>query len=206
MAALPAAAQTPAEPATIVYHFERVGLTVPVYTITLHEDGSGSYKATHLAVEGVASAGETNAPISLTPATTAKIFQDVRSTDHFHSRCESKAKNIADSGTKTLDYTGADGHASCTYNYTENKAVEAVTETFGAIQTTLEFGSQLEFRHRYDRLGLDALMSALILRVKEKAAIEVQVIAPTLTSIAMDGAVIERVRVAAEKLLQMSAK
>ncbi len=199
--ALPIGAQT-AGPATISYHFERTGMPVPVYTFTVHEDGSGSYKATYTATGGNGVSGEVETAISLTPATTAKLFQLVRSTDHFRSKCESKAKNIADSGAKTLDYSGPDGHASCSYNYTENKSVEAMTETFAGIETTLEMGQQLDFKHRYDRLGLDALMNSLVAAVKDKSAIELQTITPTLRSIAGDMQVIERVRVAAGRLLQ----
>jgi len=202
--ALPLAAQTSDKgTATIIYHFERPVLPVPVYTLTVHEDGTGTYKATYAATEGRAS-GQIDTPITLTAATTAKLFQLVRGTDHFRSKCESKAKNIADSGTKTIDYTGPDGHASCTYNYTENKAVEAVTEAFAGIETTLEMGQQLEFKHRYDRLGLDAVMTSLVAQVKDKSAIEVQTIAPVLQSIAGDMQVIERVRVAAGRLLQVA--
>jgi hypothetical protein len=46
-------------------------------------------------------------------------------------------------------------------------------------------------------------MNSLVAAVKDKNAIEVQTIAPTLQSIVNDGAVIERVRVAAGRLLQM---
>jgi hypothetical protein len=209
MIAAPSFAQT--APATITYHFERPGLPIPSYTYTLHEDGSGSFKGMYQPAPAkwstvAAPAMEMNIPLTLSAATAEKVFEAVRSTDHFHSRCESKAKNIADTGTKTIDYTGADGHATCTYNYTENKAVQSVTETFAAITTTLDMGRQLDFNHRYDRLGLDALMNSLMAAVKDKNAIEVQLIAPTLQSIATDGAVIERVRVAAGKLLQMTGK
>jgi hypothetical protein len=196
--------------ATIVYHFDRPGLPVPSYTFTVHEDGSGTFHATlePLRAEGMgvapAPATETTVPIILTAGTTAKLFEEVRGTDHFRNRCESKAKNVADTGSKTIDYDGPDGHASCTFNYTENKALKSITETFAAITETLEFGRRMEYDHRYDRLGLDAEMTLLVAAVKDKSALEVQTIAPTLKSIAMDGAVIERVRVAAGKLLQMA--
>ena len=198
--------------ATIVYHFDRPGLPMPSYTFTVHEDGSGTFhaKVEPVHAQGAAAAPpsamtETTVPIILTAATTAKLFQEVRGTDHFRNRCESKAKNVADTGSKTIDYDGPDGHASCTYNYTENKALQSITDTFSAITETLEFGRRMEYDHRYDRLGLDAEMTALVAAVKDKSVLEVQTIAPTLQSIMNDGAVIERVRVAAGKLLQMAA-
>ncbi len=204
-------AQGQAAGAAIVYRYERPGLPIPSYTYTLHEDGSGDFHAVYQPgpVQGAATAApatEMNIAITLSAATTARVFQAVRSTDHFRSRCESKAKNVADSGTKTIEYSGPDGKASCTYNYTENKAVQSVTETFAAITMTLDMGRQLDFDHRYDRLGLDALMTTLVGALKEKNAIEVQTIAPVLQSIVNDGGVIERVRVAAGKMLQMAGR
>ena len=183
---------------------------MPNYTFTLKDDGSATYSVIYATVASDGtyvspqSPAPTNMRLTLTRATTARLFQEVRSTDHFHSRCESKVKNVADTGAKTIEYTGPDGHATCTYNYTENKAVAAVTETFAGITTTIDMGRQLEHQHRYDRLALDAEMSLLVAAVKDRTALEIQVIGPTLHSIVDDGQVIERVRVAATKLLQLA--
>ena len=62
-------------------------------------------------------------PITLSPATVAKIFKQARALDHFNVACDSKAKNIANTGKKTLSYVGADGQGSCVYNYSDNKNV-----------------------------------------------------------------------------------
>jgi hypothetical protein len=211
--AVQAAAAQGNAPATIVFHYERQGMPVPVYTITLHEDGTGTYafkRVAQPAPEGARAAavqalpeGDGTQPISVSSATTAHLFEAIRGTDHFRARCDSKAKNIADTGTKTLEYTGSDGHAACTYNYTENKPVIAVTDTFLGMEEMLEFGARLDHEHLYDRLGLDSEMQKLVQAIKDKQAIEVSTIAPTLQSIADDPQVIERVRVQAGKLLAM---
>src|SRR5205823_7571283 len=106
----------------------------------------------------------------------------------------SKAKNIADTGKKTLTYTGPDGSGSCTYNYSENKTIDMLTNTFLAIAYTLDEGRRLEFLHRYDRLGLDAEMSLLLQEVGAGRALELGTIAPALAAIVDDTAVIQRVR------------
>ena len=206
---LPLPAQIAPSGATLVYHLERPGGPVPIYTFTLREDGSGTYTATHPAA-GDATAGASTGPnieftaaYTLSPTTTARLFLDIRGTDHFRSRCESKAKNVANTGAKTIEYTGPDGHASCTFNYTENKAVAATSDTFAGIETTLEFGRELDHLHRYDRLGLDSEMTKFATAIKEKTALEAPAIAPILESIAQDNQVIERVRLQAGKLLQM---
>ena len=48
---------------------------------------------------------------------------------------------------------------SCVYNYSDNKNVALLTDTFLGIAFTLDEGRKLDFLHRYDRLGLDAEMT-----------------------------------------------
>src|SRR5580698_10563252 len=93
--------QQPPASATLIFHFERAGLPVPEYTLTVHEDGTGTYTASY-----TAPAPETNPryaaaatvasppqlvtrPITLSHATTARLFDRVRSTSHFQGGCES---------------------------------------------------------------------------------------------------------------------
>ncbi len=204
-----APAQTVAAQPVVSFQFDRPGLPVPKFTIKVQENGSGSYEADVVpgvggsGVEGAVVASQhVNRPISLSSATVAEVFKAARTLDHFNIACDSKAKNIANTGAKTLSYSGADGHGSCTYNYSENKDVTALTNTFLAIAFTLDEGRRLDFLHRFDRLGLDAEMNALADQVKSGGALELGTIAPTLRSIAGDEMVMERVRLRAAKLLE----
>jgi hypothetical protein len=92
---------------------------------------------------------------------------------------------------------------SCTYNYTENMGVNALTGLFLAIAETMDEGRTLDHLHRYDRLGLDAAMSYLTQEVSAGRALELGTIATTLRSIADDAEVIERVRMRARALLTL---
>jgi hypothetical protein len=211
--ALPA--QQPPAAAVIVYHFERPGLPVPEFTLTVHEDGSGSYAATYTAppvdsryaspAAVAAAPTKITRPISLSQATTARLFERVRATNHLQGGCESKQKNIANSGAKTISYTGSDGNAACTFNYTENKSVASVSDTFQAIAETLDEGRSIDLKHRYDRLGLDRELANLADAVHEGRAVEVATIAPILQSLLDDSQVMERVRKRAAGLLEASA-
>ena len=193
----------------VSFQFERIGLSVPKFTIVVHEDGTGTYQAQVASVSGVTSAvGQTNAagppvdrPIRISSPTTETIFKTARSLDRFNIECASKAKNIADTGKKTLTYTGADGQGSCRYNYSENKSIAQLTETFQAIAFTMDEGRKLEFLHRFDRLGLYSEIDALSHEVEEKRARELGNIAPALRSIIADEALMQRVRERAAKLL-----
>jgi hypothetical protein len=196
--------------AVVSFEFERPGLAVPHFTFLLREDGTGVYKAeqAEMPPSGASMRGQAaqhiDRTVVLSSATVAKVFKAARELNYFNVACASKAKNIADTGKKTLSYSGADGHGSCVYNYSENKNVQMVGETFIGIASTLDEGRSLEFLHRYDRLGLDAEMTGLAKQVEEGRALEVGTISQTLAAIADDTAVMQRVRLKAAKMLEQS--
>jgi hypothetical protein len=207
--ASPAAAPAASRP-EVSFQFERLGLSVPKFTVVVHEDGTGTYRgeeapvsggAGSAALQGTSRGQSIDRPMKLSPATVDTIFKTARALDYFNISCASKAKNIADTGKKTLSYNGPDGHGSCQYNYSENKSVTQLTETFQALAFTMDEGRKLEFLHRYDRLGLYSEMDTLIHEISEKRALEIGNIAPALTSIVADEALIQKVREKAARLL-----
>ena len=207
----PPAAASAKTQAEVSFQFDRTGLPVPRFTLRLREDGTGSYQAdqmeiaaTSTSVRGQA-AQHIDRPINLTSGTVTKIFKEARALNHFNIECASKAKNIADTGKKTLSYTGADGSGSCTYNYSENKTVDTLTNTLLGIAYTLDEGRRLEFLHRYDRLGLDAEMISFAQELEVGRALELGTISPALAAIADDTALIQRVRLKAQKMLEQVA-
>jgi hypothetical protein len=197
----------------VTFKFERVGVPVPHYTILLREDGTGRYQADEAVVSPSMQSSSAmqytggrhiDRPMTLSPATTEKIFKTARALNFFNVECASKAKNIANTGNKTLSYAGSDGKGSCEYNYSDNKSVSTLTDMFLAIAFTIDEGRRLEFLHRYDHLGMDAEINSLASEVQAGRAMELGTIAPTLDAIAGDGALMQRVRLRAEKLLEQS--
>jgi hypothetical protein len=197
--------------AEVSFQFDRIGLPVPHFTLRIREDGTGSYQADQAEIPAASTgtrgqaAQHIDRPINLSSTTVAKIFKAARGTDRFNIECASKAKNIADTGKKTLSYTGPDGSGSCTYNYSENKTIGSLTDILLAIAYTLDEGRKLDFLHRYDRLGLDAEMISFGEEYDAGRAMELQTITPSLASIANDNALIQRVRLKAQKMLEQSS-
>ncbi len=203
-------AAPPAGDARVSFTIDRAGIDVPHLAITVHADGSGSYEATAMPVtfSGRYGAEAANpAPESIRQAIhvssegTAKIFAGAHTANLFRISCGSKAKNIADTGRKTLAYDGPEGGGSCVYNYSENKSVTGLTDYFQGMAYTLDEGRRLEFRHRYDRLGLDQEMATLLAQADAGRAPELGTIAPVLEALVADGDLLERVRLRARKLL-----
>jgi hypothetical protein len=188
----------------VSFQFERIGLPVPKFTLVVHEDGTGTYQAQLAAVSGAGAASSgapINRPIRISSPTTETIFKTARTLDRFNMECASKAKNIANTGNKTLSYKGADGQGSCLYNYSDNKGVTQLTELFQAIAFTMDEGRKLEFMHRFDRLGLYSEIDVLNREINDKRALEVGNIAPALQAIIADEDLMQKVRERAAKLL-----
>ena len=190
------------------FDFDRPGLPVPKYSLTISADGSATYKGVAVPASSHIDSSLTAQPFAvpgnhavISNATLRKVFSLAKSAKYFNTVCASKAKNIADTGTKTLTYTGPDGAGACTYNYTENNNVQALTEIFQGIAETMDEGRQLEYLQRYDRLGLDAAIAFLAQEVSEGHALELGTIAGTLRALAADEQVMQRVRLRASTLL-----
>jgi len=202
------AQQPDATPARVSFHFERPGLIVPRFTLSINEDGSGSYQAEQVfqpqgAREVSAAASQhIERALTLSKPTVEKIFELTRVLDRFHIPCESNVKNIADTGAKTFTYTGTGGDGSCVFNYSENKSVTALTDIFQGIAYTLDLGRKLDFDHRFDRLGLDEDMANLVDASAQGRALELGTIARTLHSLSVDPDVLARVRLRASTLLE----
>jgi hypothetical protein len=202
------------EPAKVTFHLDREGLEIPRFTLSVDEQGDGSYHAEvalpkSLPATQPGEPAEPSAPppaidrkVTLSAATTAKIFALAREADRFSTACESKVKNVANMGTKTLTYAGPDGTGTCVYNYSDVKPVVALTDIFLAVQQTLEMGRQMDFKRRFDRLGLDAVMISLSQMLEAHQAMEVGTISQSLRTIASDTELMQRVRLRAAKMLE----
>ncbi len=202
-----------ASPPTITFAFARdgVGVPVPKYKLVIHDDGSGSYEGealpppTRYGRASSAAAVPFQRDIRLARENTVRLFQLAAQLDHFNRACASKAKNIADTGTKTLTYSGPDGSGSCTYNYTEIRELTALTDLILGITETLDEGRELDRLHRYDRLGLDQAVTYLQQEVAAGRAQDLETIAASLRSIADDDDVLARVRAKASAMLTQIA-
>jgi hypothetical protein len=138
---------------------------------------------------------------TLSPENVKLIFASAERLRYFNGDFAFK-KNVASTGVKTLTYADSIRHFSTTYNATEDRDVEAVTQLFTGISETLEYGERLKFRYRYDRLGLDQELTGMAEASKNGWLAEVRLVAPLLKSIANDPQVLHLARKKATQVLQ----
>lgn len=182
----------------LVVRYDRVGLQVPHWQVTVPARGMAIYTGKP---DKGNDPGEVRFRIS--DGGRAKLAALLNRSKGMLP-CETKSKGLANMGMKDLTYTPAAGpEAHCAYNYTDNKPLSEVGEYMLSLVTTLQAGLELERLHRYDRLGLDPVMIRLADDTKAGRAVEIGAIQPTLESLVADDALLDRVRSKAQQLLDL---
>ena len=193
-------------PSQITFRMERADPQTS-YTLQVADDGSVAYGVDFPAKTGPLAGMQQEIRVALGGGTSRKLFEQVRSLGDFSGKCESKAKNIAQTGAKTLTLTGPEHApiAKCTWNYSENKAVTAVGDEMIGLAYTLDTGKKMMRDQQFDRLALDKDSADLVDAVKAGRAFGIEAIAPILKAIVEDQSLLERVRWRATKLLEQGA-
>jgi hypothetical protein len=141
----------------------------------------------------------------LSAATTARIFALAKAAHYFEGDLDSKKKNIAFTGDKSLTYRGPNnGNSYIThYNYSPVPAVQEITALFQNLSSAVEFGRRLDYEYRYQKLALDEVMKGMEQTTTlQEVGTDLPAAAPVLQKIADDPSVINPVRARAMRLLQ----
>jgi hypothetical protein len=136
----------------------------------------------------------------------AKISKLAQQASYFNGDFEYRAHRIANTGKKTLTYADEARHFQTVYNHSENKAIQELTSIFQGISSTIEFGRTLQFKHKYDKLGLESVLKAMEDAADNHNLAEIQVVSSTLKDIAGDSSVLNIARQRARRLLAKAEK
>jgi hypothetical protein len=163
------------------------------YVIDVAGDGTGSIRFERDT--------KVTIPIKVSDETLRRLERGAQAVDKKH--CETKLKNIARTGKKTISYAlGPSTPRSCSFDYSDDEGLMDAVAAFQALVETVHYGERLQQEHRFDRLSLDAEVQSLTAEVAAGRAIEVGNIAPVLQSIVDDERVIDRARRNAARLLE----
>ena len=177
------------------------------YTITVDDAGNTHFEGVGNPIESGDSDGFSQ-DFTMTDSNRRKVFELAKKLDYFQGNFETKQKNIAKTGQKTLVYHGhgtgggQDTSQSSTYNYSPNADVQELTRLFQSIAMRCDYGRKLEFQYRFDKLGMDARLQALQDSQASHFVEELQAIEPILQKIAADPNMMRISRMAAKQLLK----
>ena len=121
---------------------------------------------------------------------------------YFQGEIDSRKKNLASTGVKTLTYKDSARSATATYNYSPMAAVQQITQLFQSLSTTLEFGRRLEYFHRYQKLALDEELKRMDDAASRSDLEEMPAVVPILQRIVTDTSVINPVRARAQRMIE----
>jgi hypothetical protein len=138
---------------------------------------------------------------TLSAATRDKLFRLAQEANYFNGDFSYKKHAVSSTGKKTLTYADQARHFETAYDYTENKPVQEITNIFQGISNTIEHGRKLQYLRRFDKLGLEEELKGMESLAQSSYLAELQLIAPTLESIANDPAILNIARQRAKRLL-----
>jgi len=204
----PEALNNPAVP-TVNFDVFWEPATPQQYTITVQASGETSYVSrnpTKPADENGVQGDDYETHFTISPGAREKIFSLSEQARYFNGDYDYKKHAVANTGKKTLSYADPNRRFATTYNWSENAAVDQLTRMFQGISNVIEHGRRIQFLRRFDKLGLEAELKAMEEQAAGHFLNELQVIAPTLESIANDPSILNIARQRAKRLLTQSAK
>jgi hypothetical protein len=188
--------------------FSNPGLTPAKWTLSMHPDGSAHF---HTDPDQVTAAqlhaiepGPIDRDVILSQDFTDRVFDTIHHHKLFSEDCESHLK-VAFQGWKKISYSGPDGQGSCEFNYSRNKDIQALGESFVAVASTIIEGARIELLMQHDPLGLDKEIEYLKEASDDGRLQQVCAIRDILTRLQDDSGVMERVRKRARMLLAESS-
>lgn len=172
-------------------------------TITVQSTGSAKYLSRNPFTPPDQTGADPDYMLDFTVSTRnqGRLFRDAREANYFNGDFSYKKHVVASTGKKTLTYSDPVRHFSTTYDYSDNKVIEEITNIFSGISNTIEHGRKLVFLHRFDKLGLEEELKGMESAAEGHNLAEIQIIAPTLKSIADDSKVLNIARQRAKRLL-----
>ena len=174
------------------------------FTIRTQADGPSSYLSRNPlkpVPEGEEKDPDYTIDFSMSAKDAARIFKLAQHANYFNGDFEYRAHRIANTGKKTLTYADETRHFQTVYNHSENNAIQELTSIFQGISSTIEFGRKLQFKHKYDKLGLEGELKAMEDAADNHNLAEIQVVSSTLKDIADDSSVMNIARQRARRLL-----
>ncbi|MBV8049717.1 MAG: hypothetical protein JOZ80_00935 [Acidobacteriaceae bacterium] len=186
---------------TVAFTCDFPGSDPSHYAISLSSDGHASYTSDGKLTRDSEASEPFSFEFAMPQPTLTHIFDLTKKAHYFEGEIDSKKKNIASTGEKSLSYADGQRKTSAKYNYSPIPAVAELTSVFQNLAITLEFGRRLEFDHRYQKLAINEELEHMSDISSRNELGDVAVIAATLKKIIDDPSVVNTARARAQRLL-----
>lgn len=218
LAALPSWAQAPnlnpkvppeQQIPVVKFEFALPGGSPPHYALSVEAGGAAAYRGDPDPEAGPNLSGD-NEPyflkFDLSPKTADRIFSLAKDLNFFQGDFEYHGGKLANMGAKTFTFKDGKRNNSFTYNYSQNPQLQQLTSLMQGIASAVEFRRQLERLYRYEKLGLQDVLSKMTDAVKNGYVSDLEIDEPILRQIANDTTIMNISRRQAEKMLAKVGK
>lgn len=175
------------------------------FSITIAADGTASYRSKEKLAANEQADDAYVLKFIATEDTRNRIFELAKTLKYFHGDFEYRSGNIAKTGKKTLRYLNGPESSETSLNFSTNTAMMDLVGIFQKIATTIELGRLIEFKLRFDKLGLDADLKGLEGLSNRGALLEIQSIEPVLRRTLTDQGTMNISRQRIQRILNQSA-
>jgi hypothetical protein len=131
-----------------------------------------------------------------------KIFDWAKQAQYFAGKVDSGNRKLAFTGAKVLSYQDGQRSNTAQYNYSNLAPVQELTTLFQNIAGTLEYGRNLAYYHRYQKLALDEELKRMEGQARSNQLSEIQSVTLVLQEIVDDPSVLNVVRARAKALME----
>jgi hypothetical protein len=201
LSSLCAFSQAP-DPPVVTFTLDFPGSQPEHYSLRVQSDGAAHYQSSGRLSPDSDETDSFDLDFTASPATRQKIFALAAKAGYFQKDLDSRHKNLAFTGKKTLSYKDGTRSGESTFNYSSQPAVLELTNLFQDLSTTLEFGRRLHYDHRYQKLALDEELKRMEEMARTSPLVELTAIAPILQQIIGDATVMNVSRARAQRLLE----
>ncbi len=181
---------------TVTYEQTFHGSEPEHYVISITSNCHGTYQSEQKLAED-----SFHFDFMMATANCSRIFDLAKQANYFQGKIDSRKKNIAFTGVKTLSYKDSERNTRATYNYSLMPGIQELTTIFQSLGATMEFGRRLEYDRRYQKLALDEDLK----KIEDSSGVngleEISAIAPVLQKIIDDPSLMNVVRARAQRLL-----
>jgi hypothetical protein len=171
------------------------------YAISVDANGRVTYESTAKAADD-SDADTYKMEFVMTTANRDRIFEWAKQANYFSGKLDSGNHKLAFTGDKALSYQDGERSFTAHYNFSTIEPVRQLTTLFQKMAATLDYGRQLTYDHRYQKLALDEVLKQMETQAKNGELSEVESLAPILNEIIADSSVINVVRARAKELIR----
>lgn len=169
---------------------EQWSLNPPTYSIKVNTAGNGHYESTPNSAEQTGQ--NYTQEFNISDGSKNKIFNALQALNFFNKTIEDVQPG--DGGTRTLVYSYGGNQTVATYHATSNPTAQQLTKLFQSMSETFETGRRLDKLHQAKDPALGDVVARMLTRAQAGELVELQVILPTLQSIASDTSVDKAIR------------